>query len=185
MAFLLTWASPSLIIVQHSHLISVIKTMFLLVLDWGRATVPNLESGRFVRRWLAGHWIPDVFPSFEIHTTRPVLLHSGHSAWSPRVVMFLFPPSSCCLQTISSQISFLTCTWFALMIYIFCSFLLNPLLIYTIPFTSWLFNLKRFNYSIGSAQRIRETLHLDVCFHTNKRIHRKHFREQIKSRSVR
>jgi len=59
------------------------KTMFLVFLDRGRATVPNLEAGRLVWRWLAGHWIPTVFPSFETHTTRPILLHSGHSAWSP------------------------------------------------------------------------------------------------------
>jgi hypothetical protein len=36
-------------------LISVMKTMFLIFLERGRATVPNLEAGRLVRRWLAGH----------------------------------------------------------------------------------------------------------------------------------
>ena len=35
--------------------------------------------------------------------------------------------------------------------------------------------LKRFNYSIGSAQRIRETLHLDMCSHTNKRVLQEEF----------
>ena len=146
------------------------KTMFLLVLDWGRSTVPNLESGRFVRRWLAEHWIPDVFPSFETHTTWPILLHWGHSAWSPMLTMFLFPPSSCCLHKISFQLSFLTGKWFVWTICIFYSFLPSPLSTYTIPFTSLLFSLKRFNYSIGSAQRIRETLQVKVCSRSYKRM---------------
>jgi hypothetical protein len=30
--------------------------------------------------------------------------------------------------------------------------------------------LKRFNYSIGSAQRIKETLHVDIRYHVNKHI---------------
>ena len=156
--------------VQHSHLISIIKTMFLLVLDWGRSTVPNLEAGRFVMRWLAGHWIPAVLPSLETHTTRPVLLHSGQSAWSPTLAMFLLPPSSCCQRKSFSQFSFSTCKLFARRIYIFYSFLLCLLLIYTMSFASWLLDLKRFSYSIGSAQRIRETLHLEVYSRTNKRI---------------
>jgi hypothetical protein len=153
------------------------KTMFLLALDWGRSTVPNLEIGRFVMRWLAGHWIPAVLPSLETHTTRPALLHSGHSAWSPTSVMFLFPPSSCCQRKSFSQFSFSTCKLFARRIYIFCNFLLYRLLTYTKSFTSWLLYLKRFSYSIGSAQRIRETLHLEVCSHTNKRIVLKHVRK--------
>ena len=33
----------------HSHLISIRKTMFLSVLDWGRAVEPNFETGRFIR----------------------------------------------------------------------------------------------------------------------------------------
>jgi len=70
------------------------KTMFLLFLDRGRATVPNFEAGRLVWRWLAGHWIPAVSPFFETHTMRPILLHSGHFTWSPTLTMFLFPPSS-------------------------------------------------------------------------------------------
>ena len=155
---------------QRSHLISIIKTMFLLALDWGRSAVPNLEIGRFVMRWLAGHWIPAVLPSLETQTTRPCLLHSGQSAWSPMLAMFLFPPSSCYLRKAFSQFSFSTCKLFARRIYIFYSFLLILLLICTMSFTSWLLDLKRFSYSIGLAQRIRETLQLDVCSHTNKRV---------------
>jgi len=52
--------------------------MFLSVLDWGRAVDPNFELGRLIWRWVAGHWIPAVFPSFETQTTRAILLHSGH-----------------------------------------------------------------------------------------------------------
>jgi hypothetical protein len=33
----------------RSHLISIRKTMFLSVLDWGRAAEPNFETGRFIR----------------------------------------------------------------------------------------------------------------------------------------
>jgi len=147
------------------------KTMFLQVLDCGRSTVPSLEAGRLVKRWLAGHWIPAVFPSFETHTTWPILLHSGHSTWSPTFTMFLFPPSFWYLRRISSGISFSTCRWFAQMICIFCSFSLNLLSAYTIPFTScFVLLLKRSNYSIGLAQGIRETLQIKVCWRTYKRM---------------
>jgi hypothetical protein len=62
--------------------------MFLLFLDRGRAAAPNFDAGRLAWRWFAGHWIPTVLPSFETHTTRPSLLHSGQFAWSPTLTMF-------------------------------------------------------------------------------------------------
>ena len=71
----------------YSHLMSVKKTMFFLVLVWGRAVEPNFESGRLIRRWLAGHWIAARFPSCEIQTTRPILPHCGHFLWSPMLTI--------------------------------------------------------------------------------------------------
>ena len=108
--------------------------MFLQFLDRGRATVPNFEGGRLVWQWFAGHRIPTVAPSFETHTTRPILLHSGHFAWSPTSIMFLFPPSFYYLHKFF-QTSFLTWKWVAQMIYRFDILLIIPLVMYTISFT--------------------------------------------------
>ena len=156
------------------------KTMFLQVLDWGRLIVPSLESGRLAWRWLAGHWIPAVSPSFETHTTRPILLHSGHFAWSPMLTMFCFPLRLSVYVKFRQRTSFSTYKWLARMICIFCSFLLNPFLIHAILFASCLLNLKRSNYSIGAAQRIREALHIEVWLRINKCMLRKAFRKPVK-----
>src|SRR3972149_802310 len=59
------------------------------------------------------------------------------------------------------------------MICIFYNFLLDPPLMNTMIFTSCFLFLKRFNYSVGSAQRIRETLHLKVNCRTYKRMGKK------------
>ena len=129
---------------NHASLwISTRKTMFLLALDWGLALDPSLESGRLTWRCVAGHWIPAVFLSCEIHTTRPILSHCGHFLWSPTVIMFLFPPSSWCPRTTSFQISFCTRNWFVRTICIFYNFLLTPLLTYTMIFTSCLFYFEK------------------------------------------
>ena len=121
--FFLAWASASSTGMNHvSFSIAIKNTIRLLVLDWGLSFDPKRESGRFICLWAAEHWIPAVFPSCETHTTRPILLHRGHFAWSPTVTMCLLPPSSCCRCKVSFQFSFLTCKWRAQMIYIFGNF---------------------------------------------------------------
>lgn len=139
-----------------------------MVLCRGGSVMPTLGWGWFGKLWLAGHCIPAVFPSFETQTMWPVRLHSGHSARSPTETMPFCPLSSCCLRKSFFQISFSSGKWFSRMTCIVYSFLLNLLLTNTILVTSWLFILKRFNYSTGSTQRIKETLHLRVRFQVNK-----------------
>ena len=134
------------------------------------SVVRTLGWGWFGKLWLAGHCIPAVFPSLESQTTWPVLLHSGHSARSPTATMPFYPPFSCCQWRSSFQISFSSCKWFWRMTCIVYSFLLNLPLMNTILFTSWLYFWEDFNYSIGLAQRIRETLHLNNRFQVNKRM---------------
>ena len=126
-----------------SLLMSTRNTMFLFAFDWGLALDPNLDSGRSVWWWLAGHWIPAVFLSSEIHTTRAVLSHCGHFVWSPTAIISWVPPSSWRQRTFFCLISFLPCKWVARMICIVYNFLLNPLLTYTISFTSCLFYLEK------------------------------------------
>ena len=135
------------------------KIMFRPFLDCGRSTAPSLESGRFAIWWLAGHWIPAVFPSLETHTTWPILLHPGHTAWSPILTMSLSLPSSCCPRKASFQLSFCTYRWFARTIYIVYSSLLIQLSSYTyqLPLVFYFEKNQLFD---GWAQRIKETLHI-------------------------
>ncbi len=65
------------------------------------------------------------------------------------LVTILFLPSSCCLGIFSFQFSSSSCKWFALRTYIYCSFWLYLLLVGTMVFHFWVFDLKRFNYSNG------------------------------------
>ena len=76
---------------NSSHLTSTRKIMFLPALDLGRALDPISELGRLIWLWLAGHWIPNVFSSFETQTTRLIARHFGHLILSPIFAMFLFP----------------------------------------------------------------------------------------------
>ncbi len=140
--------------------VSTKKTVFFPVSDWGTVLGPNLDVDRSILWCAAGHWIAVVSLSCEIHTTRPILSHRGHFARSPTMTISCFPPSSYCRWTFSFQTFFFACRWCARMICIFCSFWRVPLLTYTFTFLplGWVVFLKRFNYSVGSAQRIRETL---------------------------
>jgi len=70
--------------------------MFFLVLVEGTTFAPYLVCGLLASRWLLWHCTPIVFLSWEIQTTDPRDLHSGHILWSPTLTIgWINRPASC------------------------------------------------------------------------------------------